>query len=82
MGILIALAFLFLTSVHGDTGPSDYAELDPARDAASPLLPGSSGAEVVALQNALAGKTLSIVLNERVCYCRKYFRSIPPGTPV
>ena len=46
----------------GDTGPSDYSELDPARDPATPLKPGSSGSEVVALQNALAGMPYHIAL--------------------
>lgn len=39
-----------------DPGPSDYSLLDPCRGP-SPLSPPASGAEVVALQNALAGAT-------------------------
>ena len=43
--------------VSADSGPSDYSELDPARDPNTPLLPGSTGSEVIALQNALAAVT-------------------------
>ena len=59
-GLLILQFYLlgtlvWLRSVRADSGPEDYAELDPARDPSTPLLPGANGPEVVALQNALAG---------------------------
>lgn len=41
---------------RADPGPTDYSLLDPCRGA-QPLAPPASGAEVVALQNALAGST-------------------------
>ena len=40
-----------------DAGPADYALLAPCRSPGHPLAPPASGAEVVALQNALAGAT-------------------------
>ena len=44
------------TLLHADPGPSDYALLDPCRGS-SPLAPPAQGAEVLALQDALAGVT-------------------------
>ena len=40
-----------------DPGPADYALLDQCRSGEHPLAPPASGAEVVALQDALAGAT-------------------------
>lgn len=55
---------LFLISLNlfkADTGPSDYSNLDPARDASTPLFANSTDvAEILALQNALAGVTYPI----------------------
>jgi hypothetical protein len=63
--IMMRLVYAFLVSsvcivlfskfAVGDSGPDDYYELDPARNPATPLYPGATGAEVIALQNALAG---------------------------
>lgn len=55
---LIVIVSTSIPFVRGDEGPVDYAELDPARDPETPLRPGTSGPEVVALQNALAGCAL------------------------
>ena len=54
--LLVATAVVALAAIVGaDSGPADYALLDRARRASTPLRPPASGAEVVALQNVLAG---------------------------
>ena len=62
MTFILLSVFILVGRVVADTGPADYAELDPARNPATPLLQGSAGSEVVALQNALAG-------NRYLCKC-------------
>ena len=53
---LFCVAAALRLLARADPGPIDYSLLDPCRGA-QPLAPPASGAEVLALQNALAGST-------------------------
>jgi hypothetical protein len=60
-GLLILQLQLQLGHVAADSGPSDYAQLDPARNSATPLFQNSTNSVmIVALQNALAGATYPV----------------------
>jgi hypothetical protein len=56
----LIILFSILSLSVADTGPSDYSQLDPARNPSTPLFANSTNnAEILALQNALAGVTFS-----------------------
>ena len=56
VNLWLLLACAVCIGALADPGPTDYHLLDPCRNS-SPLAPPASGAEVIALQNALAGAT-------------------------
>jgi peptidoglycan hydrolase-like protein with peptidoglycan-binding domain len=59
--LVVGFIIIAVASAQADPGPSDYHELDGCR-AGKLLRPGASGAEVTALQNALAGSCLPVTL--------------------